>query len=506
MPKIKKKLNPLTPQLKLKSNLNSSKSTQNKSATNSNISSNQDVSRKQDKKDLKRKFNNSEHQQNGQNQNKKAKVNKQYPNKLQSNQDGKNKFSNAKIVITSKNQSKEEALDEGRINKKNKKSQKLIQKQPELVTTEQEIQKKQANKSNQNKNNIDKMPTNSNGNKNIDTMPTKNLNGNKKQLVQGQIKSSASLKKVQQNTSYQKQSEDDLTNEISSIVPNSNWDKMRSQVSGNSKSKKPNHKSSKQSQNGPQKNIHDKINQAEINLKTGQKAEDQSQKSDHKNLSIEELNQKKDDEGLTKVIAVDCEMVGVGFEGGQSVVARVSIVNDFGNVIYDVHVRPKMRVTDFRTKWSGIRPSDLKNAVSFEEMQQQVAQILKGRIVVGHSLQNDLKVLQIGHPKRLIRDTARYPPLLYQKSGRLRPRALKHLAKEQLQLDIQDGEHSSVEDARAVLYIYHKFRETWEQQISNGELQGYKRQDANKNAQQGKKKGTEKQIDDKKKEERGGGQ
>jgi hypothetical protein len=38
----------------------------------------------------------------------------------------------------------------------------------------------------------------------------------------------------------------------------------------------------------------------------------------------------------------------------------VSQVNSSGNVIYDKHVKPTEKVTDFRTKVSGVRPSNLK--------------------------------------------------------------------------------------------------------------------------------------------------
>jgi len=47
-------------------------------------------------------------------------------------------------------------------------------------------------------------------------------------------------------------------------------------------------------------------------------------------------------------------MVGVGFEGQRSALARVSIVNYNGVVIYDKYVRPMERITDFRTEISGI--------------------------------------------------------------------------------------------------------------------------------------------------------
>lgn len=41
---------------------------------------------------------------------------------------------------------------------------------------------------------------------------------------------------------------------------------------------------------------------------------------------------------------------------------------------------------------------------------------------------------------------------------RPKPRSLRTLAVEQLGLTIQEGEHSPVDDARAALYLYHKFR------------------------------------------------
>lgn len=60
-----------------------------------------------------------------------------------------------------------------------------------------------------------------------------------------------------------------------------------------------------------------------------------------------------------KYLAIDCEMVGVGIDGEESSLARVSIVNYWGAVQLDEFVKQKERVVDYRTKWSGIRPSDM---------------------------------------------------------------------------------------------------------------------------------------------------
>ncbi len=58
-------------------------------------------------------------------------------------------------------------------------------------------------------------------------------------------------------------------------------------------------------------------------------------------------------------------MVGVGIEGAESVLARVSLVNYYGFVILDALVRPRERVVDYRTEFSGIRPSDMIHGMSF---------------------------------------------------------------------------------------------------------------------------------------------
>ena len=77
---------------------------------------------------------------------------------------------------------------------------------------------------------------------------------------------------------------------------------------------------------------------------------------------------------LTKLkrnaVALDCEMVGTGPDGRSSELARCSLVDSKGKVLYDEFVQPKGFVTDFRTRWSGIRKSDISKAksVTLEEV------------------------------------------------------------------------------------------------------------------------------------------
>lgn len=54
-------------------------------------------------------------------------------------------------------------------------------------------------------------------------------------------------------------------------------------------------------------------------------------------------------------------MVGLGADGSESALARVSIVNQHGACVYDKYVAPGDEVTDYRTPFSGIRPHNLKN-------------------------------------------------------------------------------------------------------------------------------------------------
>eukprot|EP00850_Spirogloea_muscicola_P007686 SM000039S14516 [mRNA] locus=s39:508873:510835:- [translate_table: standard] len=206
---------------------------------------------------------------------------------------------------------------------------------------------------------------------------------------------------------------------------------------------------------------------------------------------VARLLPRSQDASVTKLLAMDCEMVGVGRDGKRSMLARVAIpalsdwekvwavadahwlpaltfgaqVNAHGNVVLDKHVRPLELVTDLRTAVSGVQWRHLNKhsaAEDFWEVQREVAGLLKGRVLVGHALHNDLKALLLSHPRRDTRDTQRYKPL---RGKRGQARALRHLAAEVLGATIQQGQHSPVEDARAALYIYLHHRPAWEQSL-----------------------------------------
>lgn len=174
--------------------------------------------------------------------------------------------------------------------------------------------------------------------------------------------------------------------------------------------------------------------------------------------------------------ALDCEMVGVGPEGLDSALARLSIINWDKELVLDTYVKVKEKVTDYRTFVSGIRQEHIESesAMTLKEVQKAASQILRGKILIGHGLENDLKVIGLKHPLCDIRDTATYEPYmqLIKNKGEqamYRPRKLKDLAWETLGEIIQriGTSHSPVEDAIATMELYKAARTHWEVYMMN---------------------------------------
>jgi len=149
-------------------------------------------------------------------------------------------------------------------------------------------------------------------------------------------------------------------------------------------------------------------------------------------------------------------------------------------VLYDAYVLPPPNVTvcDYRTPYSGITAWHLSpgNPTTkprpFEEVQQEVAALLADRILVGQALSNDLAILGLSHPKRSVRDTARYPGYRTATTvagGKSRAPSLKKLAQEilgwDIQMDAKKG-HSSVEDARATMELFKREKDGFEREAA----------------------------------------
>ncbi|KAB0369218.1 hypothetical protein FD755_019223 [Muntiacus reevesi] len=72
------------------------------------------------------------------------------------------------------------------------------------------------------------------------------------------------------------------------------------------------------------------------------------------------------------VVAMDCEMVGLG-PFRESGLARCSLVDYHGSVLYDKFIRPEGDITDYRTPVSGITARNMEGATPFAVARLEVS-------------------------------------------------------------------------------------------------------------------------------------
>uniref|UniRef100_A0A182XCX8 Exonuclease domain-containing protein n=1 Tax=Anopheles quadriannulatus TaxID=34691 RepID=A0A182XCX8_ANOQN len=150
------------------------------------------------------------------------------------------------------------------------------------------------------------------------------------------------------------------------------------------------------------------------------------------------------------MFGIDCEMCGA--IGGKSVLTRVSIVDEQQKVIYNKLVKPREKIIDYRTKFSGITASMLRDVrTTLADVQRELRELLPpDAILVGHSLNSDLLAMQLLHP--YVIDTS----IIYNVTGNpMHKQKLKILTKKFLDQEIQcsTGGHDSIEDCAASLEL-----------------------------------------------------
>ncbi len=205
------------------------------------------------------------------------------------------------------------------------------------------------------------------------------------------------------------------------------------------------------------------------------KLEKQEKEKQAQREKIEALEASLSEEYKQKYIALDCEMVGIGDSGKTSVLARVSLVDWYGKVVLDTFVKVPTRVTDFRTWVSGVQPKHLKkDAMDVEKCRETVAALIQNKVVVGHALKNDFNALMLVHSD--VRDTTKYRPFQRYGGNKWRPRKLRDLVRENLELpDFQADSHDSVTDARATMELFKLVRAEWERELEMKKIKRAKR-------------------------------
>ncbi|XVE77749.1 hypothetical protein DITRI_Ditri13aG0087500 [Diplodiscus trichospermus] len=171
---------------------------------------------------------------------------------------------------------------------------------------------------------------------------------------------------------------------------------------------------------------------------------------------------------VQRAVAMDCEMVGGGSDGSIDLCARVCLVDEDENLILHTYVQPQIPVTDYRYEVTGLTEDHLRDAMPLNEVQDKIMKILnngesvgripqdggKARLIVGHGIQHDLDCLRMKYPSHLLRDTAKYRPLM---KTNLVSHSLKRLTKTYLGQDTISGLDyiilKKIAAAAALLYL-----------------------------------------------------
>ena len=151
------------------------------------------------------------------------------------------------------------------------------------------------------------------------------------------------------------------------------------------------------------------------------------------------------------MLAVDCEMCYVGAGADRRLaLTRASAVGPDGSVVYDKLCAPREPITDYNTAHSGITAEQMRGVTTtLEDVQRDLLELIaQETVLIGHSLENDLRRMRIMHAT-CVDTVALYPhPRGPPFRSKLSALTEKHLARR-----IQEGTHDSVADARATMEL-----------------------------------------------------
>jgi len=150
-------------------------------------------------------------------------------------------------------------------------------------------------------------------------------------------------------------------------------------------------------------------------------------------------------EGTLNAVAIDCEMIETSMGDELS---RLSVIGYDEKVLLDEYYKPHGEIVDLRTSISGIVMENIANATKYPENAIDSLSVFADQhtIIIGHSLENDMKALKLLHTK--IIDTSiiynNEPNIYYPKKP-----GLGFLYQKYFGLNIREKgcSHDSIEDA-----------------------------------------------------------
>ncbi|KAF7320105.1 FAD/NAD(P)-binding domain-containing protein [Mycena kentingensis (nom. inval.)] len=171
-----------------------------------------------------------------------------------------------------------------------------------------------------------------------------------------------------------------------------------------------------------------------------------------------------------QIVGLSTVSVGVGPGGTTSMVARVVVVNFQGETLLDKYVLPTIPVVNFRAAQTGISAWHLssKEAIPFSVLQSTLAKILRGKVIVGHSIWEHLSVLGISHPAVATRDVALYQPFRNALRTPNQIIGLQTLCWQLMRRRCGEGLVDPAENARAAMDLYRSGAREWESAVIKG--------------------------------------
>jgi len=225
--------------------------------------------------------------------------------------------------------------------------------------------------------------------------------------------------------------------------------------------------------------------QNHLNMIARQRQQDQQQQQ-----LAQQQQQRQRYRNSLPTVSLHCDFVRTVLSGRTKTLARVVVVDGpTRNVLMDDFAQISVPVTDFCN--TGITVKDVKvvnssgtnindgqninsivsnSAKPLPILRLQVERLLRGRILVGYKVEDDLKALGLACPWTHVRDTAYFPPFLREKvvggSRVVTVRSMDELSEEFLRRQLTPtGDRSRSTDlCRTVLYLYETFRVQWERQ------------------------------------------